>query len=258
VPPAFTKDAVFEAIENGIKLVVIVTERIPRGDVAEMVELAGEHGDAATVGYATAAELERRYGISRGWFYAHKDELGAVRMGSGKRPRLRFDRALVEARLSAPLTSRSLEVPTHLTPAKVRAADVPVRYRNFILIRRSSFRLQYFHDLRLARSYPIAVGQQGLETPAGLYEVQGKETNPYWHVPDSAWAGDKAGQLVPPGPDNPIKARWLGFNGGAGIHGTEDVGSLGQAASHGCVRMAIPDVIDLYRRVPVHTPVKVE
>src|SRR3979411_714337 len=44
VPPAFTKDAVFEAIENGIELVVIVTERIPRRDVAEMVELAGEHG----------------------------------------------------------------------------------------------------------------------------------------------------------------------------------------------------------------------
>ncbi|HEX5896983.1 MAG TPA: CoA-binding protein [Thermoleophilaceae bacterium] len=44
VPPAFTKDAVFEAIENGIELVVIVTERIPRGDVAQMVELASAHG----------------------------------------------------------------------------------------------------------------------------------------------------------------------------------------------------------------------
>jgi len=44
VPPAFTKDAVFEAIENSIKLIVIVTERIPRGDVAQMVELAGVRG----------------------------------------------------------------------------------------------------------------------------------------------------------------------------------------------------------------------
>src|SRR3954470_10646247 len=40
VPPAFTRDAVFEAIEAGIKLIVIVTERIPRYDVAQMVELA--------------------------------------------------------------------------------------------------------------------------------------------------------------------------------------------------------------------------
>ena len=44
VPPAFTKDAVFEAIENGVKLIVIVTERIPRGDVAQMVELAALRG----------------------------------------------------------------------------------------------------------------------------------------------------------------------------------------------------------------------
>jgi succinyl-CoA synthetase alpha subunit len=44
VPPAFTKDAVLEALENGVKLVVIVTERIPRGDVAEMVEVASDHG----------------------------------------------------------------------------------------------------------------------------------------------------------------------------------------------------------------------
>lgn len=44
VPPAFTKDAVFEAIENGIKLVVVVTERVPRRDVAQMVELAELRG----------------------------------------------------------------------------------------------------------------------------------------------------------------------------------------------------------------------
>ena len=44
VPPAFTKDAVFEAIQGGIGLVVVVTERIPRRDVAQMVELAGMHG----------------------------------------------------------------------------------------------------------------------------------------------------------------------------------------------------------------------
>jgi len=49
VPPAFTKDAVFEALENGIKLVVVVTEHIPRRDVAQMVELAGMH-DARIIG----------------------------------------------------------------------------------------------------------------------------------------------------------------------------------------------------------------
>ena len=79
--------------------------------------------------------------------------------------------------------------------------------------------------------------------------------DPVWNVPDSDWAGSLAGQSVPPGPDNPLKARWMGIYNGAGIHGTTDTASLGSAASHGCVRMAIPDVIDLYDRVDVGTPI---
>ena len=75
-------------------------------------------------------------------------------------------------------------------------------------------------------------------------------------VPNSAWAGDLAGTVVPGGiPSNPLKARWLGIYNGAGIHGTSDIGSLGSAASHGCVRMAVPDVIELYDKVPVGAPV---
>jgi len=79
--------------------------------------------------------------------------------------------------------------------------------------------------------------------------------NPSWHVPDSAWAGKLAGKVIPPGPQDPIKARWMGVAGGAGIHGTDAVGSLGTSASHGCIRMAIPDVIELFDQVAVGTPV---
>jgi len=118
--------------------------------------------------------------------------------------------------------------------------------------------LRFYQRLRLARTYRIAVGRQGLETPAGLYDVQSKQINPSWHVPQSSWAGDLAGKTIPPGPQDPLKARWMGFNGGAGIHGTDDVGSLGTAASHGCIRMAIPDVVRLYRKVDVGTPVYVQ
>ena len=50
-------------------------------------------------------------------------------------------------------------------------------------------------------------------------------------------------------PENPLKARWLGIYDGAGIHGTDQTYSLGSAASHGCIRMAIPDVIELYDQV---------
>jgi lipoprotein-anchoring transpeptidase ErfK/SrfK len=80
--------------------------------------------------------------------------------------------------------------------------------------------------------------------------------NPAWNVPNSAWAGSLAGTTVPGGaPDNPLKARWMGIFDGAGIHGTDAIGSIGTAASHGCIRMRIPDVIDLYDQVPVGAPV---
>ena len=64
-----------------------------------------------------------------------------------------------------------------------------------------------------------------------------------------------AGKVIPPGPDDPIKARWLGIYNGAGIHGTDELSSLGSAASHGCIRMAIPDVIQVYDWVPLGSPV---
>ena len=110
-------------------------------------------------------------------------------------------------------------------------------------------------DAVLNKTYTVAVGMEGLETPEGLYAIQEKEEEPVWHVPESAWAGSLAGEDIPPGPENPIKARWMGIFEGAGIHGTEETYSLGSAASHGCVRMAIPDVIELYDQVEVGTPI---
>jgi lipoprotein-anchoring transpeptidase ErfK/SrfK len=109
------------------------------------------------------------------------------------------------------------------------------------------------------KNYSVAVGMVGLETPAGLYHIQNKAVNPAWTEPNSDWvpAADR-GKVVPGGsPENPLKARWLGIFNGAGIHGIDpsEYGTIGHAASHGCVRMRIPDVIDLYPRVPVGAPI---
>ena len=144
------------------------------------------------------------------------------------------------------------------TKPEVKTRDLRRVYARYITIDRSSFTLRFFHHLKLKRSYTIAVGQQGLETPAGLYHATDKQVDPSWHVPNSAWAGDLAGQVIPPGPADPLKSRWIGIYDGAGIHGTDDLGSLGTAASHGCVRMSIPDVEDLYDRVEVGDPIYVQ
>jgi lipoprotein-anchoring transpeptidase ErfK/SrfK len=144
------------------------------------------------------------------------------------------------------------------TKPEVNKKDLAQTYPRYIYIDRGSFTLRFYQHLRLEKSYPIAVGQQGLETPAGLYHAQDKQVDPSWHVPNSAWAGSLAGQVIPPGPADPLKARWIGIYNGAGIHGTDDIGSLGSAASHGCVRMSVSDVIDLYDRVEVGDPIYVQ
>jgi lipoprotein-anchoring transpeptidase ErfK/SrfK len=143
----------------------------------------------------------------------------------------------------------------HTTKPKVTKSEVASEYPSYLTLDRSTFTLRLWKHLKLAKTYTVAVGQEGLETPAGLYHIQEKEENPSWHVPNSAWAGSLAGQVIPPGPADPIKARWLGIFEGAGIHGTEELESLGSAASHGCVRMSIPDVIELYPQVEVGTPI---
>jgi lipoprotein-anchoring transpeptidase ErfK/SrfK len=144
---------------------------------------------------------------------------------------------------------------THSIPPEVTKSEVAARYPSYLTLDRATFTLRLWEHLKLAKTYTVAVGQEGLETPEGLYAIQEKEENPTWHVPESAWAGSLAGQDIPPGPSNPIKARWMGIFEGAGIHGTEETYSLGSAASHGCVRMAIPDVEELYDRVEVGTPI---
>jgi lipoprotein-anchoring transpeptidase ErfK/SrfK len=163
----------------------------------------------------------------------------------------------VRAALVRPEGARVVEAETKITKPKVTTGELDTRYPTFIIINRGARQLKFYKHLNLARTYTIAVGQQGLETPAGLYHIQDKQVNPSWHVPNSSWAGSLAGKVIPPGPQDPLKARWMGFNGGAGIHGTADIGSLGTAASHGCVRMSIPDVEQLYDQVSVGSPVYV-
>jgi lipoprotein-anchoring transpeptidase ErfK/SrfK len=138
---------------------------------------------------------------------------------------------------------------------EVTKSEVADEYPSYLTLERASYTLRLWKNLKLAKTYTVAVGQEGLETPEGLYHIESKEIEPTWHVPESDWAGSLAGQSIPPGPSNPLKARWMGIFEGAGIHGTEETSSLGTAASHGCVRMSISDVEELYDEVEVGTPI---
>jgi lipoprotein-anchoring transpeptidase ErfK/SrfK len=162
----------------------------------------------------------------------------------------------IRAAIVSPTAKRTFVAHTKHVQPKVTDAKLADAYGTVIVINRGAFKLRLFKNLQLVKTYGIAVGQVGLETPAGLYHVQNKQIDPAWHVPNSAWAGKLAGQVIPGGaPNNPIKARWMGIFDGAGIHGTSDDGSIGSAASHGCIRMHIPDVEALYDVTPVGAPV---
>ena len=165
-------------------------------------------------------------------------------------------RRRVKAALLSARGDRDVHAPTTVLKPKVTRDQLADKYPAVIIINRGAFSLTLYKNLKRARTYKIAVGQAGLETPAGLYNIQNKAVNAAWHVPNKPWAGSLAGRVIPGGsPENPLKARWMGIYAGAGIHGTDQIGSLGTAASHGCIRMAIPDVIGLYNQVSVGTPV---
>jgi lipoprotein-anchoring transpeptidase ErfK/SrfK len=165
----------------------------------------------------------------------------------------------VQTALVSAVGDRSIRIPVRKLEPKVTSDELAANYPVVLAVDRGNFRISLFKKLKKVKAYPIAVGQAGLETPAGLYKIQNKATNPAWHVPDSDWAGSLAGTVIPGGaPNNPLKARWLGVYDGVGVHGTDARGSIGTNASHGCIRMLIEDVEKLYDEVPIGTPIFID
>jgi lipoprotein-anchoring transpeptidase ErfK/SrfK len=162
----------------------------------------------------------------------------------------------IRAAIVSPYADRHFVAHARRVKPKVATEELERRYRTILIVKRDAFRLELYERLKLTKTYPIAVGKAGVETPAGRYTIQNKAINPAWHVPDSDWAGKLRGKVIPGGaPDNPIKARWLGVYDGVGVHGTSDDASIGSRASHGCIRMHIPDVEELYDKVDVGSPI---
>ena len=155
------------------------------------------------------------------------------------------------ARLLRDGTHRSLVLLTRpLLPLRTRATFGPV-----IVVTRGANTLRLYRGAKLVRTFPVATGQAIYPTPAGLWSIANKQRDPWWYPPTyDAWA--KGLKPVPPGPGNPLGTRWMGLTApGVGIHGTDADTSIGYSASHGCVRMHVPDAEWLFERVQVGTPV---
>jgi lipoprotein-anchoring transpeptidase ErfK/SrfK len=128
-----------------------------------------------------------------------------------------------------------------------------------IVIKRASNRLILYRPggpqgMRVHRRFGVATGQAAYPTPVGSFEIVSKQRNPWWYPPDSDWA--EGAEPIPPGPGNPLGTRWMGLSAPAvGIHGTPDAASIGYSASHGCIRMHVPEAEWLFQRVKEGTPV---
>jgi lipoprotein-anchoring transpeptidase ErfK/SrfK len=125
-----------------------------------------------------------------------------------------------------------------------------------IIVRLGENRLYLYNGFSVARTYSVATGQSQYPTPQGHWEIVNKRVNPTWVNPalDTWGAGSPA--YIPPGPDNPLGTRALDLNApGIRIHGTYDDDSIGTYASHGCIRMHIPDSEELFGLVDIGTPV---
>lgn len=158
----------------------------------------------------------------------------------------------IRAALVSPSASRTLVARARKVAPKVTSARLARQNPVILIADRGANTLRLYKRLELVRTYGIAAGQAAYPTPAGQFTIANKAVDPAWSVPDSDWAGSLKGQVIPGGaPENPLKARWLGIVDGVGIHGTGDPGSIGTNASHGCLRMSVADVIELYPQVPV-------
>jgi hypothetical protein len=119
----------------------------------------------------------------------------------------------------------------------------------------STFRVSLIRDGKVFVTYPIAHGTARYPTPTGKFRIVNKQADPTWTPPpDSDWA--KGLGPVPPGPGNPLGTRWMGTSAPyVGLHGTPAPGTIGTRASHGCIRMRIPDAEALYEHVQVGMPI---
>jgi len=179
--------------------------------------------------------------------------VGLVPQFTPEKPGVQVLRALTAQRILRALRTPALR--------RIRVAVKPVapkrtvaHFGPVIVIRRGVNELRYYRGAKLVRTFGVATGQAVYPTPTGTFSIVDMQLNPWWLPPDSAWA--KGEKPIPPGPGNPLGTRWMGLSApGVGIHGTPDDASIGYSASHGCIRMHIPDAEWLFHHVQLGTPV---
>ncbi len=169
-------------------------------------------------------------------------------------PGRRLNRVLLTRAILRGLRSHERE-PVVVPFRVLEPSLTPQTIGHVIVIRRGEKRLYLYDGTRFVRRFQVATGQASYPTPLGHFEIVVKQRDPWWYPPaGSDWAAGE--EPVPPGPGNPLGTRWMGLSAPyVGIHGTPDAASIGYSASHGCIRMRIPEAEWLFDHVEVGTQV---
>jgi len=149
-----------------------------------------------------------------------------------------------------PPPGKKIKIPTlWILPAK--------RPEKGIVVNLSEMRLYYFFKKNLVMTFPVGIGDEGAETPIGVFKITEKIESPSWKVPESIRKErPELPAVVPPGPDNPLGSHALRLSGSSIlIHGTNKPWGIGRKVSHGCIRLYPEDIVKLFYKVKINTAV---
>jgi hypothetical protein len=217
-------------------------------------------GEAVSIGVRVDPEVVRRY--VRSLDRRHRREpVDATLTGLvGGRPSISQERTGQEVRqgwMTRAIVNRLNSTVRRPLPLALRELKPTVKKAEFgpvIVIQRGANVLTLYDGEQTVRSFGVATGSAEFPSPAGTWSIVDKQRHPWWRPPDSDWAKDA--KPIPPGPGNPLGTRWMGLSAAAvGIHGTPDPASIGYSASHGCIRMHVPEAEWLFEQVGIGTPV---
>ena len=189
--------------------------------------------------------------LSEGFRRAHAVQDGPARevqlAGQGRSSR----------RCSTPSKTEAVKVKTTVVQPKVSTKQIAEKYPAILVADRKNFKLQLYKNLKLEKTYGIAVGKVGHGHAGRALQHPEQGRQPGLARPELRLGGrpGRQGHRRATTPRTRSRPAGSGIYDGVGIHGTADDASIGSAASHGCLRMHIPDVEELYEQVPVGAPI---
>ncbi|MFA5393593.1 MAG: methylated-DNA--[protein]-cysteine S-methyltransferase [Candidatus Ratteibacteria bacterium] len=133
---------------------------------------------------------------------------------------------------------------------------IPKTIEQGIIINLPEYRLYLFANGKLKGIYPIAIGLTTWQTPTGEFTIINKVKDPAWYMPpEIARRENVEREIIPAGPNNPLGDRWIGTSvKHTGIHGTNQLMSIGKSLSHGCIRLYPEDIQKVFEAVGVGDP----